>query len=140
MDSALVYMEDNIMCLNNYAYYLSLKGEQLDRAEEMSYRTIRQEPDNITYLDTYAWILFKKGDFAHARTYMDKVVNPEKTDEEILADDRLMGNLIEHAGDIYAHLDEPETALRLWKLAKEKGDATCTPQLKKKIKRKKYIK
>ena len=139
-DSALVYMEDNIMCLNNYAYYLSLKGEQLDRAEEMSYRTIRQEPDNITYLDTYAWILFKKGDFAHARTYMDKVVNPEKTDEEILADDRLMGNLIEHAGDIYAHLDEPETALRLWKLAKEKGDATCTPQLKKKIKRKKYIK
>ena len=139
-DSALVYMEDNIMCLNNYAYYLSLKGEQLDRAEEMSYRTIRQEPDNITYLDTYAWILFKKGDFAHARTYMDKVVNPEKTDEEILADDRLMGNLIEHAGDIYAHLDEPETALRLWKLAKEKGDTTCTPQLKKKIKRKKYIK
>ena len=53
-DSALVYKDDNIMCLNNYAYYLSLKGEQLDRAEEMSYRTIRQEPDNITYLDTYA--------------------------------------------------------------------------------------
>ena len=67
-DSALVYKDDNIMCLNNYAYYLSLKGEQLDRAEEMSYRTIRQEPDNITYLDTYAWILFMKGDYAHART------------------------------------------------------------------------
>ena len=139
-DSALVYMEDNIMCLNNYAYYLSLKGEQLDRAEEMSYRTIRQEPENITYLDTYAWILFKKGDYAHAKTYMDKVVNPEKTDDELLADERLMGNLIEHAGDIYAHLDEPETAMRLWKLAMEKGDDTCTPQLKKKIKRKKYIK
>ena len=139
-DSSLVYMEDNIMCLNNYAYYLSLKGEQLDRAEEMSYRTIRQEPENITYLDTYAWILFMKKDYAHARTYMDKVVNPEKTDEELLADEKLMGNLIEHAGDIYAHLDEPETALRLWKLAKQKGDDTCTPQLKKKIKRKKYIK
>ena len=139
-DSALVYMEDNIMCLNNYAYYLSLKGEQLDKAEEMSYRTIRQEPENITYLDTYAWILFKKEDYAHARTYMDKVVNPEKTDDELLADEQLMGNLIEHAGDIYAHLDEPETALRLWKLAQKKGDDTCTPQLKKKIKRKKYIK
>ncbi len=138
-DSALVYKEDNIMCLNNYAYYLSLKGEQLDKAEEMSYRTIRQEPDNITYLDTYAWILFKKEDYAHARTYMDKVVNPEKTDEEILADEHLVGNLIEHAGDIYAHLGEPETALRLWKLAKEKGDDTCTPMLRKKIKRKKYI-
>ena len=139
-DSALVYMEDNIMCLNNYAYYLSLKEEQLDRAEEMSYRTIRQEPENITYLDTYAWILFKKGDYSHARSYMDKVVNPNKTDEELLADERLMGNLIEHAGDIYANLGELETALRFWKLAKQKGDDTCTPLLRKKIKRKKYIK
>ena len=139
-DSALVYMEDNIMCLNNYAYYLSLKGEQLDKAEEMSYRTIRQEPENITYLDTYAWILFMKGDYAHARTYMDKVVNPEKTDEELLSDERLMGNLIEHSGDIYAHIGEPETALRLWKLAWQKGDDTCTPLLRKKIKKKKYIK
>ena len=139
-DSALVYMEDNIMCLNNYAYYLSLKEEQLDRAEEMSYRTIRQEPENITYLDTYAWILFKKGDYSHARSYMDKVVNPNKTDEELLADERLMGNLIEHAGDIYANLGELETALRFWKLAKQKDDDTCTPLLKKKIKRKKYIK
>lgn len=139
-DSALVYKDDNIMCLNNYAYYLSLKGEQLDKAEEMSYRTIRQEPDNITYLDTYAWILFMKEDFAHARSYMDKVVNPEKTDEELLADERLQSNIIEHAGDIYANLGEQETALRLWKLAKLKGDNTFTPLLKKKIKRKKYIK
>ena len=139
-DSALVYMGDNIMCLNNYAYYLSLKEEQLDRAEEMSYRTIRQEPENITYLDTYAWILFKKGDYAHARSYMEKVVNPEKTDHELLSDEGLMGNLIEHAGDIYANLGETETALRLWKLAKQKDDDTCTPLLRKKIKRKKYIK
>jgi cytochrome c-type biogenesis protein CcmH/NrfG len=139
-DSALVYKDDNIMCLNNYAYYLSLKGEQLDKAEEMSYRTIRQEPDNITYLDTYAWILFMKEDYAHARTYMDKVVNPERSDEELLSDERLQGNVIEHAGDVYANIGEPETALRLWKLAKQKGDDTCTPQLKKKIKRKKYIK
>ena len=138
-DSALVYKDDNIMCLNNYAYYLSLKGELLDRAEEMSYRTIRQEPENITYLDTYAWILFMKGDYAHARSYMDKVVNPERSDEELLADSTLMGNLIEHAGDIYAHCNEPEIALRLWKLAQQKGDNSCTPQLRKKIKRKKYI-
>ena len=139
-DSSLVYNDDNIMCLNNYAYYLSLKGEQLDKAEEMSYRTIRQEPENITYLDTYAWILFMKGDYAHARSYMDKVVNPERSNEELLADEQLQGNLIEHAGDIYAHCNEPETALRLWKLAKQKDDNTCTPQLNKKVKHKKYIK
>ena len=139
-DSALVYKDDNIMCLNNYAYYLSLREEQLDRAEEMSYRTIRQEPDNITYLDTYAWILFKKEDYTHARSYMDKVVNPDKTDEELLNNEALLGNLLEHAGDIYAHLGQPDTALRFWKLAWQKDDGTCTPQLKKKIKHKKYIK
>ncbi|MBR1498306.1 MAG: tetratricopeptide repeat protein [Bacteroidaceae bacterium] len=139
-DSALVYKEDNIMCLNNYAYYLSLKNEQLDKAEEMSYRTIRQEPDNITYLDTYAWILFMKGDYEHSRSYMDKVVNPAKTDEELLADDILQGNIIEHAGDVYALCGDNETALRLWKLAEQKDDDTCTPLLRKKIKRKKYVK
>ena len=139
-DSALVYQDDNIMCLNNYAYYLSLREEQLDRAEEMSYRTIRQEPDNITYLDTYAWILFKKQDYVHARRYMDKVVNPDKTDQELLSDDQLLGNLLEHAGDIYAHLGDIDTALRLWKLALRKDDGSCTPQLRKKIRQKKYIK
>ena len=139
-DSALVYKEDNIMCLNNYAYYLSLKNEQLDKAEEMSYRTIRQEPDNITYLDTYAWILFMKGDYDHARSYMDKVVNPARTDEELLADDRLQGNIIEHAGDIYALCGDNETALRLWKLAVQKDDDTCTPLLRKKVKRRRYVK
>ncbi len=139
-DSALVYKEDNIMCLNNYAYYLSLKNEQLDKAEEMSYRTIRQEPDNITYLDTYAWILFMKGDYAHARSYMDKVVNPARTDQELLSDEQLQGNIIEHAGDIYALSGDNETALRLWKLAVQKDDDTGTPLLRKKVKRKKYLK
>ena len=57
-DSALVYKEDNIGALNNYAYYLSVEREHLDKAEEMSYRTVKAEPTNGTYLDTYAWILF----------------------------------------------------------------------------------
>ena len=81
-----------------------------------------------------------KQDYDHARTYMDKVVNPERSDDELLSDSALMGNIIEHAGDIYANCGEIETALRLWKLAQQKGDDTCTPMLRKKIKRKKYIK
>ena len=139
-DSALVYKDDNISCLNNYAYYLSLRDEQLDKAEEMSYRTIKAEPDNITYLDTYAWILFMKKDFTNARIYMDRVVKPGLTDEELLRVDDLQGNLIEHAGDIYAECGLTDTALRYWNLALRKKDATCTPQIKKKIKKKKYIK
>ena len=139
-DSALVYKDDNISCLNNYAYYLSLRNEQLDKAEEMSYRTIKAEPDNITYLDTYAWILFMKQDYTNARIYMDRVVNPNFSDEELLQVADLQGNLLEHAGDIYAECGSLDTALRYWNLALQKKDGTCTPLIKKKIKKKKYIK
>ena len=70
-DSALVYNSANIGALNNYAYYLSLERRDLDKAEEMSYRTVKAEPNNSTYLDTYAWILFEKGNYAEARLYID---------------------------------------------------------------------
>lgn len=139
-DSALVYMEDNISCLNNYAYYLSLRSEQLDKAEEMSYRTIKAEPKNITYLDTYAWILFMKKDYTNARIYMDRVVPADVKDADLMENDNLQGNLIEHAGDIHMMCGDQATALRFWKLAMSKDDGTCTSVLKKKIKQKKYIK
>ena len=139
-DSALVYVDDNISCLNNYAYYLSLRNEQLDKAEEMSYRTIKAEPDNITYLDTYAWILFMKEDFTNARIYIDRVVNPNLSDDELLKVENLQGNLIEHAGDIYAGCGSLDAALRYWNLAVRKKDGTCTSVINKKIRKKKYIK
>ncbi len=139
-DSALVYMEDNISCLNNYAYYLSLRGERLDEAEQMSYKTIKAEPDNIVYLDTYAWILFVRGNYTNAKVYIDRVIKPEETDEEILGKEELQGNVIEHAGDIYIMCGKEDEALRYWKLALRKKDNTCTEQIEKKIKRKKYLK
>ena len=146
-DSAYVYYQHaldinpaDLNVMNNMAYFLAVDEKELEKAKQMSELTIREEPTNPTWLDTYAWILFMKGDYAHARTYMDKVVNPQKTDDELLSDQALLGNLLEHAGDIYAHLGEHETALRLWKLAKKKNDDTCSPQLRKKIRQKKYIK
>ena len=139
-DSALVYVEDNISCLNNYAYYLSLRGERLDEAEEMSYRTLKADPRNVTYLDTYAWILFIKKDYAGARIYMERVVSPEATGQDVLQDERLQGNIIEHAGDVYAMCGLTDEALRLWRLAVQKGDDTCTKSIRKKIKQKKYVK
>lgn len=138
-DSALVYQEDNISCLNNYAYYLCLQNRELDKAEEMSYKTIKKEPANKTYLDTYAWILFSKKEFTEARIYMDRVISPEATDEKLLSDDEATAALLEHAGDIYYHCSEPEKALRYWQLAQEKG-GTDTGTLTKKIKQKKYVK
>ena len=127
-DSALVYNPENIATLNNYAYYLSLERRDLDRAEEMSYKTIKAEPDNATYLDTYAWILFEKGNYAEARIYIDNAM---------LADGEKSCDVIEHCGDIYYMTGDVEGALKYWKQALELGSESAT--LKQKIAQKKYI-
>ena len=139
-DSCLVYQSDNVQCLNNYAYYLSLQEKDLDRAEEMSYRTIRQEPDNKTYLDTYAWILFMKQRYSEAQIYIDRVCPPDSTDEVLLLDPTISGVVFEHAGDIAACNDNPDQALRFWILAQKAGGTGLTALLPRKIKLKKYIK
>ena len=138
-DSCLVYHDDNISCLNNYAYYLSLKRQNLDKAEEMSYRTIRLEPDNKTYLDTYAWILFQKERYSEAQAYMDKVVSPQRTDSALMADPELSGAVLEHAGDVAACNGNMDQALRFWQLAQQMGGDGLTTLLPQKIRQKKYL-
>ncbi len=138
-DSSLVYNPDNIGTLNNYAYFLSVDKKHLDKAEEMSYRTVKAEPDNETYLDTYAWILFEKGRYTEARIYIEQALR--NGGEKIRV-------IVEHCGDIYYMLGEKEKALEYWKKADaiketEEGETPPTEEeikrLKQKIKLKKYI-
>ena len=127
-DSCLVWKADNIGCLNNYAYYLSLQNKRLDEAEQMSYRTVKAEPENATYLDTYAWILFMQERYAEARIYIDQA----------LQHDSLPGAVInEHAGDIYALCGDIDGALLQWE--KALAEDPQNKLLLRKIKRKKYI-
>ena len=130
-DSCLQWKADNLGCLNNYAYYLSERGEQLDKAEEMSYKTVKAEPKNATFLDTYAWILFMQERYVEAKIYIDQALQN--------MDDSL-GNavIIEHAGDIYAQNKDMERALLLWRDAQKQKPED--PLLNKKIKLKKYLK
>jgi tetratricopeptide (TPR) repeat protein len=139
-DSALVYRPDNVGALNNYAYYLSVERKNLDKAEEMSYRTVKAEPTNGTYLDTYAWILFEKGKYAEARIYIDQAMQNGGDKSSVV---------VEHCGDIYFLSGEPEKALEYWKQAEilagepvEEGSEPRTEKelklLKKKITNKKY--
>ena len=139
-DSALVYKPDNVGALNNYAYYLSVERKNLDKAEEMSYRTVKAEPANNTYLDTYAWILFEKGKYAEARIYIDQALQNGGDKSSVV---------VEHCGDIYYHIGEREKALEYWILAEklaaesagnedEARDAKDLKLLKKKITNKKY--
>lgn len=139
-DSALVYKPDNIGALNNYAYYLSVERKDLDKAEEMSYRTVKAEPNNSTYLDTYAWILFEKGKYAEARIYIDQAMQNGSDQSSVV---------VEHCGDIYYKSGETEKAVEYWKLSEklameaeeesDKRDAKELKLLRKKIANKKYF-
>lgn len=127
-DSALVYNSSNIGALNNYAYYLSVERRDLDKAEEMSYRTVKAEPNNSTYLDTYAWILFEKGNYAEARLYIDDAMKNDGAKSDVI---------VEHCGDIYYMTGDVDGALKYWKQALEMGSKSKT--LKQKIQKKKFI-
>lgn len=131
-DSSLVYNPDNILCLNNYAYFLSLEGRQLDKAAEMARRAVQTEPQNSTYLDTYAWVLFMQRHYEQAKIYIDetlKYISPEDNN----------AGLYEHAGDIYYKCGEREQALDYWRQALAlTTDAKRKAVLKKKLRYKKY--
>lgn len=71
--------------LNNYAYYLSEERRNLKKALEMSRKTILNEPENATYLDTYGWLLYLTGDYEQARKYLkDAMVYGGKENAEVL--------------------------------------------------------
>ena len=132
-DSCLQYKDDNYGCLNNYAYYLSEENRELQKAEQMSYRTVKAEPDNSTFLDTYAWILFMQGRYAEAQIYIDQAIEKDTTQSAVL---------LEHGGDIHACNNEIDKAVELWKKAQEKGmeKGQDDKVLIRKIKLRKYVK
>ena len=128
-DSCLQWKEDNIMCLNNYAYYLSELDQQLDKAEQMSYKAIKADPKNATYLDTYAWIMFMQKRYAEAKIYIDQALQNDSDTSAVI---------IEHAGDIYIQNKDVDRAVELWQQALAKDPKNKL--LIRKIKQKKYIK
>ncbi|MCR5036959.1 MAG: tetratricopeptide repeat protein [Bacteroidales bacterium] len=103
---------DNIYVLNNYAYYLSLDNHDFEKALQMSAKTIQAEPKNPTYLDTYAWILYKLDRYDEAKKYMDKVFKYDKNPQ---------GINYEHFGDILYKMGDVKNAVKNWKKAKKAG-------------------
>lgn len=119
---------NNIGLLNNYAYYLSLEKRDLDKAEAMSSRTVIAEPDNASFLDTYAWIFFIQENFTLARMYIQQAI--DKGGDQY-------STVIEHYGDILYKIGETEEAIKWWKKALIQGSESKT--LRKKIETKTYI-
>jgi tetratricopeptide (TPR) repeat protein len=121
-DDAFKYYEEiiendknDIVALNNYAYYLSLENRDLNKALEMSAKTIKKEPKSSTYLDTYAYILFQLRRYPEALKYIELAILNGGTNS---------GVILEHYGDILFMNGQTDLAVNTWKEAKEKGDTS----------------
>lgn len=123
-EEALKIDPKNIYVLNNYSYYLSLRGENLDRAEELSALCNEVEPDQYNYQDTYAWILYKQGKFVQAKEWLEKAVNGGGGKNAVI---------LEHLGDTYAKLKDMTKALEFWNKAKAVANGDASEFLDKKI-------
>jgi tetratricopeptide (TPR) repeat protein len=113
-DKALELDPNNVYVLNNYSYYLSVRNEKLELAKEMSSKSNNIAPNQSSFQDTYAWILFKKGEFVEASKWIDKA----------LVNDGSSSVLLEHKGDILFKLNKIEEAVKYWEKAKLKTGAS----------------
>ena len=111
-DRTLRNNPDNALVLNNYAYYLSLKGERLEEALQMAIKANELVPDNVYYVDTYAWVLYKLGRYKEAEKMMKKCLGLEKNPS---------GANLEHYGDILLKLGKEKEAKEYWKKAQQAG-------------------
>lgn len=121
-DEALAYNGNNDVILNNYSYYLALRKANLEKAEKMSAQLIKNNPDNATYLDTYAWVLFVRGKYKEARKVMEKAIGTGLAS----------ATHFEHYGDILFKLGDVESAVKQWEKAKNML-TTSSETLNKKI-------
>lgn len=127
-DEALKYNEKNAPVLNNYSYFLTINGGDLAKAERMSAQCVKLQPDNTTYLDTYAWVFFRQGNYTLAKMYIEKAIS---------VDLEKNAEVIEHYGDILYKTGNKEKAVEQWKKAKEMKSESTT--LDRKIQEGKYI-
>lgn len=114
-DEVLLFEPDNVIVLNNYSYYLSVRGEQLEKAKKMSSKCIALEAENPTYLDTHAWVLYRLGEYKEAKETMEKALQFGGNDSAVQ---------VEHYGDILYRLGEGEKAMEEWKKAMELGEGS----------------
>ena len=114
-EKSLVIDSNNVLVLNNYAYYLSLRKINLEKAKKMSYKCNELEKDNGTYQDTYAWILYELADYEQAKIWMQKSLANGSDGSAVV---------VEHYGDILYKLGNIEGAILEWKKAKNLGEAS----------------
>lgn len=101
----------NAYAMNNYAYFLSLRKINLDKAAAMSKKSMELDPENASYMDTYGWILYVQKNYKEAKVYIEKSLSYSPNNAEVC----------DHLGDVLYQLNDKEGALQNWKKAKELG-------------------
>ncbi|WP_210490042.1 tetratricopeptide repeat protein [Rufibacter aurantiacus] len=112
-EAALSIEPNNPHALNNYSYFLSVRGQNLPKAKALASTLVAQYPDNPTYLDTYAWVLYKMKDYQEAKRLLEKAV-------AVSSD----ATIIEHYGDVLYQLGQRDLALKQWVRANQVGGAS----------------
>lgn len=110
-EAALAIEPNSALTLNNYAYFLSLRNAELDKALNMSKRSLELDPENPSNLDTYGWILFQLARYEDAKTYLKKSLDLSPNN----------GEVVDHYGDVLYKLGDKEAALESWKKAQALG-------------------
>jgi tetratricopeptide (TPR) repeat protein len=114
-EKALALNPADEQVLNNYAYFLALAGQELEKALDMAQRVVKKHPKNATYLDTLAWVLYQLKRYSEAALHLDEAIKIEKTPS---------GVLMEHYGDVLFRLGKVEEAVGWWKKAKESPEGS----------------
>lgn len=113
-DNALKIDPDNSYILNNYAYYMSLRKKNLEKAEKYSKRSNEIAPNNRSYIDTYGWILYQLEKYKEAEEWLARAAKMGVKSAVIL----------EHYGDVLYKLNKVQEALNYWKEAKSVGNGS----------------
>jgi len=127
-EKSLQIKDNSPYVLNNYSYYLAIRGINLEKAEQMSMQALKMEPDNSSFQDTYGWVLFKLGQYEKALEWIGKSMEDKEN---------ISGEVLEHYGDTLFKLGRVEEAVEYWKQALEKGGGSDL--LQEKLSEKKWI-
>lgn len=112
-EEALRLDDENATTLNNYSYYLSVRNERLEDAEEMAVKANKIEPDNSSFQDTYGWILYRLRKYEEAKDWLEKAYSNGGDKSS---------TILEHLGDVHYRLDDKTKAIEYWNKA-AKADA-----------------
>ena len=127
-EMSLALNPENINLLNNYSYYLALEKVNLERAKELILKVIEKFPNNSTYIDTYGWVMFQRGEYEEAEKILFKAV---------ISSSEKSGEILEHYGDVLFKLGMKKKAVTFWEKAEVNGE--YSKELIQKINENKFI-